>query len=405
MVKVTVERLGHRGDGIAEGPIYVPNALPGEVVEGDLSGDRIVQPRILEPSEHRVSPPCAHYKSCGGCGLQHASDDFVATWKREFVEISLSHQDIEISARKVLTTPPQSRRRAVFHGKRTKKSTIVGLHGRASDTLFNTPECRLMTPKIMAEFDTYHELTRLGASRRGEITLTVTEVLGGLSIAVTGARDVDLSMREELGRIAQDSDLVRLDWNGERIAARGPAVQQFGAAKVETPAGAFLQATSFGEACLLDAVREAVGDAANIADLFAGCGTFTLPLAESATVHAVEGEADMLAALEAGWRHASNLRTVSVETRDLFRRPLMPDELCKFDAVVLDPPRAGAVAQVDEITRSDLSRIAFVSCNPITFARDAKTLIDAGFTLDWVDVIDQFRWSTHVELVARFSRN
>lgn len=403
-MKVTIERLGHRGDGIAEGPVFVAGTIPGETVEGEVDGDRMVAPRILEPSEHRVSAPCAHSRSCGGCSFQHISDSYVAQWKRSFVESALSSHGISVDVRGVHTTPSNSRRRAVFHGKRTKKSTLVGFHSRASDTIVDTPKCALMTDPIMDAFDTYRELVTHGASRRGEITLTVTEVVGGLSISVTNGRPVDLALRETLARIALESKLIRLDWNGEQIASRGPAVQNFGVAAVETPPGAFLQATRFGEETLLASVRDAIGDASVIVDLFAGCGTFSLPLAASATVHAVEGEADMLAALEAGWRHAHGLKPVTVETRDLFRRPLTPDELRRYDAVVIDPPRAGAAAQVGEIAQSDVSLIAFVSCNPITFARDARTLIDAGFRLDWVDVVDQFKWSPHVELAARFSR-
>jgi 23S rRNA (uracil1939-C5)-methyltransferase len=177
-----------------------------------------------------------------------------------------------------------------------------------------------------------------------------------------------------------------------------------GKASVLPPSGAFLQATEAGEAALVAAMQEAVAGAKRVADLFAGCGTFALPLAAQAEVHAVEGEAEMLKALDAGWRFATGLKTVSTEARDLFRRPLVPLELKQYDAVVIDPPRAGAAAQMSEIAASNIRLVGAVSCNPISFARDAKTLIDAGFTLDWVQPVDQFRWSGHVELAAKFSR-
>ena len=184
---------------------------------------------------------------------------------------------------------------------------------------------------------------------------------------------------------------------------RSPPLQRFGKALVPCPPGAFLQATRQGEAALLDAVRQIVGDAKQVVDLFAGCGTFALPLAEGAEVHAAEGSSQMTAALDAGWRRAEGLKRVTHEARDLFRRPLLPDELKRFDAAVIDPPRAGAEAQVAELAKARVPRIAFVSCNPVTFARDAKQLVQAGYHLQWVQVVDQFRWSSHVELVAAFS--
>ena len=184
---------------------------------------------------------------------------------------------------------------------------------------------------------------------------------------------------------------------------RTPPVQRFGAAKVTPPPGAFLQATPHGEAALVTAVREAVGEARHVIDLFAGCGTFSLPLADQAEVHAVEGDAAMTAALDHGWRMSTGLKPVTTEARDLFRRPLLPDELAKTDAVVIDPPRAGAEAQIAEIVKAMPPVLAYVSCNPVTFARDAAVLIAAGYTLNWVQVVDQFRWSSHVELAAQFT--
>lgn len=188
------------------------------------------------------------------------------------------------------------------------------------------------------------------------------------------------------------------------IAQRAPPVQRFGVADVCPPPGAFLQATKHGEAHLLAAVQEAVAGARRIVDLFAGCGTFTLPLAKDAEVLAVEGEREMIVALDKGWRMAKGLKTVTHAARDLYRRPLLPDEFAKFDAVVMDPPRAGAEAQTAELVRSKIARIAYISCNPVTFARDAAQLVAGGFTLDWVQPVDQFRWSSHTELAAQFSR-
>ena len=197
--------------------------------------------------------------------------------------------------------------------------------------------------------------------------------------------------------------LARLAWDHEVIAMRAPPVQRFGGALVVPPPGAFLQATKEGEKALTSAVLEATRGAQRVVDLFSGCGTLSLPLALQSEVHAVEGERDMVQALDAGWRKATGLKRVTTEARDLFRRPLMPDELAKFDAIVLDPPRAGAEAQVREIARAKRPVLAYVSCNPVTFARDAKVLVDSGYRLNWVQVVDQFRWSSHTELAASFT--
>lgn len=403
-MKVTVTRLGHLGDGIAEGPVFVPLTLPGEEVEGDVAEGKMAQPRILSPSADRVRPPCPHFKGCGGCALQHASDGFVADWKVGVVRTALAAQGLTAEVRPIATSPARSRRRATLAGKRTKKGVIVGFHARASDTVVPVPDCILLHPGLMACLPVLEKITALGASRKAALGLAVTLSEAGVDLAVSGAKPMDGPLFAELGQVAAEGDLARLSWNGELVAERRPPLQRMGHALVSPPPGAFLQATAEGEAALVQAVREALRPVRRVADLFAGCGTFTLPLAEMAEVHAVEGEAALLTALDRGWRHAKGLRRVTTEVRDLFRRPLMPDELKRFDAVVIDPPRAGAEAQTGQIAASDLGRVAMVSCNPVSFARDARILSDAGFTLDWVQVVDQFRWSTHVEVAAQFSR-
>ncbi len=403
-MRLTIERLGHLGDGIAAGPVFVPMALPGEVVEGEVDAGRMEAPAIVTPSPDRVKAPCPHYRTCGGCALMHASDAFVAAWKQDVVRAALAAQGVEASFRPVVTSPARSRRRATLAGRRTKKGAIVGFHGRASGTIVAVPGCLLLHPDLTAALPVLGEITAVGASRKGEVALALTRGEGGLDLAVTGGKPLEQSLFSALAAIAERADLARLTWDGEVVAARRAVAQRFGAARVAPPPGAFLQATAEGEAALVAAVREAVGPARRIVDLFAGAGTFTLPLSETAEVHTVEGEAAMLAALDAGWRQAPGLHRVTTEARDLFRRPLMPDELGCHDAVVIDPPRAGAEAQMREIAASSIRTVAAVSCNPVTFARDARLLAGAGFALDWVQVVDQFRWSPHVELAARFAR-
>lgn len=411
-MKLTIDRLGHHGDGIAmagEGagklvPVYAPGCLPGEEVEGDLVKDTLTNIRILTPSPNRVKPPCSHARSCGGCLMQHASDGFVAEWKQGIVVGALAAQGLSATFRPMAISPAQSRRRATLSARKTKGGVLMGFHARASDTLVPVPNCQLLHPDLMASFPALEALVKLGGSRTVEVQLTVTRSLAGADVAVTGGKPLDAPMQMEMARLCEAHKIARLTWNGETVALRAAPVQRFGRALVAPPPGAFLQATAEGEAALLQAVALAIGSARKVVDLFAGAGTFSIPLAERAEVHAVEGEASMIAALEKGARNAEGLKRLTTETRDLFRRPLEPDEFKGVDAVVIDPPRAGAEAQVAVLAKTAVPVIAYVSCNPATFARDARVLVEAGYRLDWVQVVDQFRWSAHVELAARFSR-
>lgn len=397
--QVTIERLGHHGDGIAPGPVYVRGALPGEVVEGAVVNGYMAAPRIMTPSDQRVSAPCRHAKSCGGCQLQHAADGFVTGWKEEVVRRALEAQGLDCPMRDTVTSPPRSRRRAAFSARRTKKGALAGFHQKASDVVVAVPDCQLVTPALAASLPLVERLAIAGASRKGELSVLVTESLSGLDVLVKGGKPVDDALRVELANIAQSHGLARLAWDDEVLTLKPPH-QKFGDALVVPPPGAFLQATEAGQAALLAGVMEALDGAAHVADLFAGCGTFALPLAPRARVHAVEGDAAMTRALDKAWRQAQGLKHVTQEVRDLFRNPLLPDELTRFDGVAIDPPRAGAEAQVAELARAGVPRIAHVSCNPVTFAREAARLVAAGYRLDWLQVVDQFRWSTHVELVA-----
>jgi 23S rRNA (uracil1939-C5)-methyltransferase len=403
-VKVTIDRLGHLGAGIADGPIFVQGVLPGEVVEGTLDGDRLTDVKIVTPSTDRVKPPCRHARACGGCQLQHASDAFVAGWKQQVVEVALAGQGLSAPFKPVVTSPAGTRRRATLSARRTKGGVLLGFHARASDTLVAVPDCQLLHPTLVAAFPGLEALVMLGGSRTAELSLQITTTKGGVDVVVTGGKPLDSALQLELARVVEAQGFSRLTWNGEAVALRDRPAQVFGAAMVVPPAGAFLQATAEGEAALLAGVRAALGPQKRVVDLFSGVGTFALPLAATTEVHAVEGDKAMVAALELGARHAEGLRRVTTEARDLFRRPLEPDELRAFTGAVIDPPRAGAEAQTAALARSVVPVIAAVSCNPVTFARDARTLVAAGYALDWVQVVDQFRWSTHVELVARFSR-
>lgn len=396
-----IEGLTHLGLGkVDDGRTLLPRVLPGEEVA--VAKDGTV--RIITPSADRVAPPCRHFKTCGGCAMQHANDAFVANWKLGIVQKALTAQRITTVYRDVLTSPARSRRRAKIAGKRTKGGAMLGFHAKGTHNLIATPDCQLLTPGIMDAFPVLEKLVVIAASRKAEIALTVTETAAGLDVLVGTETPLTPELRQELAVFAQENKIARIVWPDEPVVTMNPPQQFFGNTRVTPPAGAFLQATKHGEASLLGAVEEITANASRIVDLFAGCGTFALPLSARAEIHAVEGEADMIAALDRGWREGQGLKRVTSETRDLYRRPLEPDELRKFDAAVIDPPRAGAEAQIATLAVSAVKTIAMVSCNPVTFARDAVQLEKAGFTLNWVQVVDQFRWSPHVEMVGNFTR-
>ncbi|NKW91402.1 class I SAM-dependent RNA methyltransferase [Rhodobacteraceae bacterium R_SAG9] len=403
MSQIEIQRLGLHGDGIADGPVYAPLTLPGETVEGDIDRDCLTNMRVVTPSEHRVKAPCRHFKSCGGCQLQHASDAFLADWKVEVVRQALAAQGLETDLHPIATSPANSRRRAVFSARRTKKAALVGFHARASDVIVDVPDCQLLHPDLLPARDVIAHLAQIGGSRKGELSATVTLSDAGLDLSIVGGKELDGPLLARMAQEVERFKLARLTWDGEVIATRVAPAQVFGAASVVPPAGAFLQATKQGESALLSAVESAITQGDCGIDLFAGSGTFTLPLAAQYKMHGVEGEKAMIQALDAGWRKSKGLKQVTSEARDLFRNPIVAEDL-NYDFAVIDPPRAGAEGQVAELAKSDLTEIAYVSCNPVTFARDAAVLAKAGYHLDWVQTVDQFRWSSHVELASRFVR-
>ena len=402
MDEYLIKRLGHLGDGITEEGYFAPLTLPDERVSAEREGKDLKSIKILNPSDDRVKPPCPHFKSCGGCVLQHASDAFVAEWKVSVVRETLATHNLETDLRPCLTSPTYSRRRATFTARRTKKGALVGFHAKASDTVIDIQNCTLARPELLEAKAAIHALTLLGASRKSVLKVQVTCSRAGLDLAVSGGKALDRALETALAEQVQMFSLARLTWEDDVIAVRSSPVQSFGRAKVLPPPYAFLQATKEGEQDLLKTVISIIGGAGSVLDLFSGCGTFALPLSETAEVHAVEGDRDMMRALDKAWRETSGLKKLTHETRDLYRRPLLPDELARFEATVIDPPRAGAKAQVSELAKGDLKTIAYVSCNPISFAADAAILCAAGYHLQFVQTVDQFRWSNHIELVGAF---
>jgi 23S rRNA (uracil1939-C5)-methyltransferase len=404
--EVEIESLGAQGDGVAEGgALYLPYSLPGERVQVVRHGDRGRVEAVLTASPERVKPLCPHFGTCGGCALQHASERFTALWKRDMIAVALGSRGItDVAIRPTLTSAPESRRRITVAARRTRKGVLIGFHAPAATDIVPIDTCSVAEPSLIAVLPRLEELAGLAASRKGEVRMTLTLTGGGIDVAVTGAKPMDGPVQALLAGVAARAGIARLGWNDEVAAVMRTPEITMGKARVVPPPGGFLQPTSQGELALVEAVGEAVGGAGQITDLFSGSGTFTLPLAEQAEIHAVEGEAAALAALDDAWRATPGMKLVRCERRDLVQRPLLPAEFKGVEAVVIDPPRTGARAQAEQLARSDAPRIAAVSCNPATFARDARILIDGGYRLQWVQPVDQFRWSPHVELVAAFRR-
>lgn len=402
--RLTIAHVGHRGDGVAEGR-FVPYTLPGEVVEVEGDEERAAPATILSPSPDRVTPPCSHFGTCGGCALQHWADAPYLAWKRDIVAATLGQHGLRPEIAPTIDARGTGRRRVTFHARRGSGTRlVVGFAAARSHAIVPIEACPLLAPSLANALPAARRIATALEGLGKPLDIQVTAASQGLDMELRGAGR--LGERERLGLIAaaNAAGLVRLTNHGDLIMQREvPSIMIAGMA-VPLPAGAFLQATEAGEAVLSDLVLAGVGKAKSVADLFCGIGPFALRLAAKSKVRAVDSDAPAIASLAQALRKASGLKPVQTEARDLFRRPLLAAELKGLDAVVFDPPRAGAEAQVKLLAKADIGRIVAVSCNAATFARDAAILTDAGWTLGTVTPVDQFRWSAHVELVATFER-
>ena len=407
-VTLNIQRLGAQGDGVAdhEGKqVFVPLALPGETVAAAINNDRATITEILNPSPDRHLPRCVHYGDCGGCSLQHLNDAPYLVFKREQVVTALSFQKIDAPVDPIVAITPRTRRRAVFAAHRAGKQIHIGFHGRRSHRIIPIRDCAVITPGLLALLTKLEPIAAITTPPKDALTITATETVTGFDIALTGvARGFPADSRVRAVQLAGELGLARLSINGEVVMERAAPTLRAGAALLTPPPGGFLQACADSEVAMLALVKEAVDDARKVVDLFAGAGTFSLPLASTATVHAAESDEAALASLDRAARRAQSLKPVTTEKRDLFRRPLTRDELKRFDAAVIDPPRAGAEAQTRELAASGIKRIAMVSCNAQTFARDLKLMLDANYKVVRITPIDQFLWSPHVEIVAQLRK-
>ncbi|PWC34658.1 RNA methyltransferase [Azospirillum sp. TSO35-2] len=416
MLDVTITDVGARGDGLAheEGlRLFVPFTVTGDRVRvrvGDAAdkgeGVRAELLEILEPGPGRGTAPCRHFGRCGGCTLQHMTDEAYAAWTVGMVRGALDRVGLGDTPLEPLSrTPPAARRRARFAALKRGKRVWFGFNERQSHRLVDLEECPVLTPRLFALVEPLRRLLVGLLPEGGDADVVLTDLEGGADLLLVGPRSLDRAARETLVGFEPER-VARIAWQAtdrsapEPVANRRPALVRFGDVLIQPPPGAFLQASAAGEAALVAAVGEAVGEAARVADLFAGIGTFSIPLAQRSAVHAVEGDE---AAVAAVGRVVQGLR-LTVERRDLFENPLTAKELNRYDAVVFDPPRAGAAAQAAALAMSKVPRVVGVSCNPTSFARDARLLVDGGYRLVRLWPVDQFLWSAHVELVGLFER-
>ncbi|MBZ9819586.1 class I SAM-dependent RNA methyltransferase [Mesorhizobium sp. CA4] len=401
--RFTIARLGSQGDGIANaegGEVFIPFTLPGETVTAARQKDRAALMSVLEASPLRIGPACRHFTECGGCALQHYEAAAYQQWKREKVVQALKAKGIVCDIAALVPCAPHSRRRVTFSARRTEAGMLLGFMRALSSEIIPIEECPISLPAIVSALDKLRALAGLVCATPKTFHMTVTVTASGLDIAVHDAGKLGDHQRRIASNFIMAEGLARLSVDGEIVVEPRKPVVQFGSVAVAVPPGAFLQATEAAEQAMADLVGRHLSRARKVADLFAGCGSFALRLAAKSEVHAVEGDAPALAALDRAFRFAGGLKRVTSERRDLFRRPLIFKELNLFDGLVFDPPRAGAEDQSKQIARSDVPLVAAVSCNPVTLARDLRILIDGGYTLKSVTPIDQFLWSPHVEAVA-----
>ncbi|MCP5432374.1 MAG: class I SAM-dependent RNA methyltransferase [Alphaproteobacteria bacterium] len=404
--EVVIEEIGHRGDGIGEG-IFIPGTVPGDRVRVSIfcGHGRVLE--LVEPGAGRAEPVCPHYSLCGGCALQHIDEATYRLWKTDQVKHALASRGFtDLPLETMIAIPPGTRRRVSLGTRMNGGERVLGFRERSSNRIVHVEECPVARPEIVAALQGLKVLMAAGLSEGGaaEVQVTVTEA--GLDVAVwpQGGGALEPWRREALANEAMMLSLARFTWGGEVVAERSRPFVLMSGVRVEPPPGAFLQPSSEGEAALARLVTRAVGDAGKTADLFAGCGTFTFALARRVPVHAVEADGEQLAALEAAARSEQGLKPITVERRDLTRRQLVVSELKLYKAAVLNPPRTGARVQIAEVARADLAKVVIVSCNPATFARDARTLVDGGYTFEQLTPVDQFVWSADIELVGVFSK-
>ncbi len=408
--RLVIDRLGHRGDGVVNAdpePVFVPGALPGETVEVDAvpgHPDRRTLLRVDTPSSERIAPICPHFGICGGCAVQHWQTERYRDWKRDLVVAALRQAGIDAPVADLIDAHGDGRRRAVFHARGPRDVLKVGFSAARAHQIIPIDRCPILAKSLDGALKAAWAIAEVLLPAKKPLDIQVTATDAGLDIDVRGSGPLTAPLTAVLARVAAMQNLARLTRHGELVAQQRVPTLRIGKASVALPPAAFLQATAEGEAVLARLTLEFCAGAGAVADLFAGIGPFALRLAERARVVAIDDDEAALAALKHAASATAGLKPVAIEQRDLFRRPLMMEELDGFDAVLFDPPRQGAQAQSRALAESNIPIIVAVSCNPATFARDMRLLIDGGYRLTAVTPVDQFRYSPHVEIVARLAK-
>jgi 23S rRNA (uracil1939-C5)-methyltransferase len=409
--RLVIDHVGHRGDGIgfAGGEsLFVPYTLAGETVEVEPVADhpdRRSLMRIEHASPERIDPFCRYFGACGGCAIQHWQPEAYRAWKRQIVVDTLEHAGIECDVAALVDAHGAGRRRITVHVRRSGDGELrTGFAAANSHAIVAISDCPILDPGLRGALDAARALAEALKPTAKPLDIQVTAASNGLDVDVRGSGPLSTALIASLSEIAQRHGLARLTRHGELVLMRNPPTIEIGAAHVILPPGSFLQATLAGEQALAALVSGHCKRAKHIADLFCGVGPFALRLAAKARVSAFDSDAGAVTALSKAVTSVSGLKPVRAEARDLFRRPLMAQELRDYDTIVFDPPRQGALAQVKQLAASKIPVVIAVSCNVATFARDARILIDGGYKIDGVTPVDQFRHTPHVELVARFAR-
>lgn len=399
-----IEAMGRRGEGIArdEGrTLFIPGTLPGEEVTAQGEGERLALTAVERPSPDRAAPFCRHYGRCGGCQLQHWREEPYRAWKAALVSEALKANGIVQEVSDCMDAHGAGRRRVGLHVRKRDGVVTAGYMEARSHTLLDIDICPILEPALAPAFD----IARALGAKLGDCDVNVTATLTGLDVSVKAERAIVEREHAKLAAFVTALKLARLSVNGEVIATAVPPRLTLGKAEVALPPGGFLQATALGEETLSRLVLDGIGKAKSVADLFCGIGPFAFRLAERAKVEAYDSDRAAIAALTAAAKATPGLKPITGAARDLFREPLVPNEMKHFDAVVFDPPRAGAEAQAKQLARSKVKTVVAVSCDAGTFARDAAILVGGGYALKRVTAVDQFKWSSHVEVVAVFTRS
>jgi len=404
--EVRIDSVGRQGDGIAEtaaGRVHVAFSLPGERVRISRGGERGALEAVIQPSAERIPPVCKYFGVCGGCALQHWKSEPYLEWKRSLVVDALAREGMGAEVAQTIPAYGSGRTRAVFHAGRGARKETVGFAKRRSHELVAIEECPVLDPRLAAALPVARELAKILAHVGKPIDLHFTLAERGIDVDIRGPGKLAKPIESKIVSFAAEKKVSRISLHGAPLAQLLPPTHLVGDVRVAFPPGPFLQATGEGEEVLAARVLGAAKGAKSTADLFCGIGTFALRLAAGAKVAAFDNHEPSIAALQAAAK-SPGLRPVSATARDLFRWPLVIDELKAFDFVVLDPPRQGAEAQARELAKSKVQKVAYVSCDADSFARDAKILIAGGYNLNSVAPVDQFQFSPHVELVGIFSR-